>query len=298
MSPALQVETGAAAPSGTAGLPAARASWLAWAPGMTLLAVFAFVYAPVFAALGRVWWESDVHRHGFVVPLIALYLAWARREELRGVAVVPSPLWGGLTMGVAALMLLVGKAAAAVLLEEVSLLVMVTGLVLLFRGGAQARALALPIAYLTFMVPIFAEGADWIHWPFQLLAAHIGIGLLQGIGVPAFQQAQYIELPRITLEVAEACSGIRFMISVIAIGIPLAYLTQRTWVRRVGLVLFAVVIGILANGTRVAFIGVWAYHGGEVVHGPLHVFQAMFVAWIGYVALFVGAWGLRRWPSR
>src|SRR5262249_10646509 len=102
------------------------------------------------------------------------------------------------------------------------------------------------------------------------------------------------QLPQLTLEVAEMCSGIRFMISVLAVGIPLAQLTQRTRWRKVAVVLVAIAVGILANGLRVALIGVLVYHGWEVIKGPFHVLQAMFVAWIGFVALFVGAWLLGR----
>lgn len=147
--------------------------------------------------------------------------------------------------------------------------------------------------YLVFMVKIFAESSDWFHWPFQLIAAKIGIQLLQLSGIPVYREAQFIQLPNITLEVASACSGVRFLISIIAIGIPLALLTQRRWSRRVLLVSFGVLVAILANGIRVALIGFWAYSGGKVVHGPLHIFQGVFVAWAGFIALFVLSWFMR-----
>lgn len=259
----------------------------------------AFVYAEVLAFLVRTWWQNDVYSHGFVVPLIALYLVWLRRGQGRRLPLAPSFVWGVPVMLLAGVMLVVGRLTAVmVALQGLSLLVMIAGLVLLMMGTAHLRALWFPVAYLIFMIPVFGEGTDWIHWPFQLLAANIGIGLLQGLGFAAFQDAQYIHLPAVTLEVAEACSGVRYLISVIAIGIPLAYLTQRTWLRGAALLGLAVAVAVFANGFRVALIGVWAYFGGEVAHGPFHVLQAMFVAWIGYLALFAGAWVLGRGSKR
>jgi EpsI family protein len=171
---------------------------------------------------------------------------------------------------------------------------MIAGLVLVLAGPLFLKALWFPIAYLLFMIKLFGEGSEKFHWPFQLLAADIGVWSIQALGIPAFKEAQFIQLPNITLEVASACSGLRFLVSIIAIGVPLAWLTQRTWARRIGLVAFAVLIAILANGARVALIGVWAFYGGAVVHGPMHVFQGMFVAWIGFIALFAGVWFLSR----
>jgi len=275
-------------------LPASLCAQLA-----TLLALFGALYTPVFAILVRSWWGSDIYRHGFLVPFISLFLVWRMRARLAQLPPAPSYAFGVPLVLLAGLMLFVGKLGAVIaVLQELSLLVMIAGLVLLLLGPLYLKALALPILYLLFMIPLLADHTDWVHWPFQLLAANVGVWLLQSVGIPALREAQFIALPRITLEVAEACSGIRLMISVIAIGIPLAYVTQRTWPRRVILVACAVVIGILANSFRVAAIGVWAYFGGEVLKGPFHVLQAMFAAWVGYVALFVGAWLLAREPGR
>ncbi|HEU5321300.1 MAG TPA: exosortase W [Methylomirabilota bacterium] len=260
-----------------------------------LLAVgVALLYAPVLAFLARTWRTNDVYSHGALVPLIALYLVWVRRDRLAGLPLAPAGTAGAAVMVTAVALLLLGRLAAVMLLQEISLLVLIVGLVCWLLGPSHLRVLALPVAYLVFMMPVFGEGTDWIHWPFQLLAANIGIGLLQGLGFPAFREAQFIHLPLVTLEVADACSGVRYLISVVAVGVPLAYLTQRTWRRRVSLVAVGVVIAIVFNGLRVALIGVWVYYGGEIVHGPFHVLQAMFVAWIGFVALFATAWALGR----
>lgn len=256
-----------------------------------LLILFAILYAHTFAALVQMWWNSDDYSHGFLVPFISFYLVWIKREQLSQTKIEPN-LWGGIPIILlAGLMLVASKLGGFIILQEISLLVMIAGLVLLLAGKVLLMNLAMPIGYLTFMIKLFGEGSDQIHWPFQLLAANIGTWILQFFGFSVFQEANFIQLPDITLEVAAACSGIRFLMSTIAIGIPLAYLTQRTWARKIGLILFAVTISILANGLRVALIGIWtSYYGPEMIHGPFHIFYGVFVSWIGFVALFGGAW--------
>lgn len=262
-----------------------------------LATLFAILYAPVFGFLLQTWRGRDDYNHGFLVPFIALYFVWMQRRQLGKLEVAPSVAGGLPWMGLAGLMLLLGKLGSVVVLQDLSLPVMIAGLVLLLSGKEYLEILALPIGYLLFMIPIFGVGSDWVHWPFQLLAANIGTWLLQSLGFAALREAQYIQLPQVTLEVAQACSGLRFLMAVVAIGIPLAYFSQRTWLRGVGLVGFAVAVAILANALRVALIGVWVYYGGRIVHGPFHVLQGLFAAWIGFVALFAGAWFLHKGPK-
>ncbi|MFZ5862724.1 MAG: exosortase W [Nitrospirota bacterium] len=271
--------------------PAARVARL---QVLALVGLLLVLYVPVLTALAAMWSASDDFGHGFLIPFIAGYLVWIKRDALRRVVFPPDPAWGLPLVLCAGLMLVAGKLGSVALLQELSLLVMLAGLVALLMGRRALGVLALPIGYLIFMINVFGEASERVHWPFQLLAARIGVGLLQVVGVPALLDEQYIHLPRIVLEVAKACSGIQYLTALIAIGIPLAYFTQRTWVRRVGLVAFAVVIAILGNGVRVALIGVWAHHGGLPIHGPNHVFQGVFVAWVGFTALFLGAWLLSR----
>ncbi len=260
-----------------------------------LCLLFLVIYSPTMASLVRMWWSSDDYSHGFLVPFISLYLAWIKRDELSRIRIEPGLWSGGVLVLFAGLMLVAGKLGGFIVLQELSLPLMIAGMVLLFAGKLFLKSLALPIAYLFFMIKMFGEGSDRFHRPFQLLAAKIGIGTLHLFGFTAYQEGNFIQLPNALLEVAAACSGIRFLVSIIAIGIPLAYLTQRTLLRRGGLVLFAIVIAILANGLRVALIGMWTYyHGTNMIHGPFHIFYGVFVSWIGFIALFGGAWFLRR----
>ncbi len=264
-----------------------------------LIIVLCFCYASVFTELVKIWWEEKAYSHGFLVIPISLYLSWVGRTKLISPEPKPSRLSGVFVMILAGLMLLAGNASGVVLLQELSLIVIVTGLVLLLLGIAYLRALALPIAYLLFMVPRLDKldmVSGRIHWPLQLFSAKLGVLMLQFFGYAAYLQNQYIELPRLTLEVAEGCSGLRYLVSVIAIGIPLAYLTQKSWTRRVVLVGSSVIIAILANGLRVMFVGIVAYHGNRNIHGPFHIFHGILVSWVGFIVLFAGTWLLSKIP--
>lgn len=262
-----------------------------------LILLFLYLYAPIFAHLAKTWWIRDDYSHGFLVPFISLYLIWYRWERFERLRVQPAFLSGLLVVMAAGIMLLLGKAGGVITLQALSLVMMMAGLVLCFWGRDYLSALSFPIAYLLFMIPIADYLLAPLHWSFQLMTAKMGVGLLQAFGFAVYLENQYIVLPRIILEVAKACSGINYLISIIAIGIPLAYVTQKNVWCRVVLVVSAVIIGVMANWMRVAAIGVWAYYGGEVVHGPFHVFQGLFVANIGFIALFAGAWLLAKVPA-
>lgn len=260
---------------------------------ISIVFIVAVMYAHVGISLANMWWVSDDYSHGFLIPFISLYMVWHKRKSLELIDTAPSIAGGILLVLLAGSMLIAGSMGGVVLLEEISLIVMILGIVLLFWGLSFLKKVALPVFYLIFMIKIFAEGSESFHWPFQLVAVNIGIKLLALAGVPVFQEAQFLQLPNITLEVASACSGVRFLVSIIAIGIPLAIFTQRSWGKRVFLVSFGVVTAIIVNGLRVALIGIWAYNGHAVVHGPMHIFQGVFVAWFGFIALFAMAWLLR-----
>ncbi len=260
----------------------------------TLVVVFLLLYAPVLRDLVGNWWTRDNYSYGFLILPISLYLVWVKRSELAQLPLKPGNVWGLSLILAAGILLLLGMGGSVIVLKGLSFVGMIVGLVLLLLGTAYAKALAFPIAYLVFMIPIFDEVLAPLHWPLQLYTASMAVRLLQLLGFSALVEQQYIVLPRTTLEVARACSGTHYLISILAIGLPLAYLTLRTWWSRGALILSAVAVGVGANWLRVVLIGIWANWGGDVLHGPFEIFRAMFVAWVGVLALVAAAWGLSK----
>ena len=261
-----------------------------------LCTFFLLLYAPLLAGLPRMWQQHD-RLEGYLIPLICLYLIWLDRGKLQQLPLKPAISWGLFLVLSAGILLVLGEVAAVVVLKEASLLMMIMGLILLLLGKVFFKALTIPIAYLFFMLSIIGDVVAPLHSPFQLMTAKMGVLLLQQLGFAALLEQQYIVLPNITLEVARVCSGINYLIAIVAIGLPLAHLTLRSWWRRVILLVLAVAIGIVANWIRVVLIAVWSMWGGQVLHGPFHIFQGMFVAWVGFIALFIGAWGLSRFDK-
>jgi exosortase len=255
-------------------------------------AALAFCYADVFALLWRQWNDNDVFSHGPLIPFISAYLAWIRRDDLGAAGSRPRLLLGGATLLLGITALLAGRAAGIVGIQELSLLVSLSAVVLLVRGTEALAVLAFPIGYLLFMMPVWDFVTERLHWPFQLASAKLGARVLAALGVPVYLTGNQLQLPNITLEVARVCSGVNYLVAVLAIGVPLAYLSFRDWTRRIVLLAFGIVTAALFNSVRVALIGWMAYKDlSEVRHGPWHILQGLSVSIVGFVALFA-CWAL------
>jgi EpsI family protein len=271
----------------------------AWIELALVAAAFAFAYAPTVPLLISTWSYPDFS-HGFIVPFVSLYLVWARRASLKDLPFEPS--WAaGITVTLAgAAILLLGTTGSVVVVEEASIIVMIPGLVLLLLGKRYLLALALPVGYLILMVPVLTPFLEAIYWPLQLVTAKLAGLMLTVVGVSVYQSDQFLELPNISLEVAEACSGAQFLISVLAIAIPLAYISLRGRASRIALLGLAVLITIFSNALRVALIGflAYVYNKKSALHGPYHILTGYFVFMVGFVFLFISAWVLARFSGK
>lgn len=269
-----------------------------WVKVGALIFILVALYWETFASFARTWAGRDDYSHGFVVPLVSIYFAYAMKDKLAAIPVRPRPLLGMAVITFAALMLVLGSVGSVVMVQQMSILVMAPGLVLALLGYGFLKGLALPLAYLVLMVPAVLDTAmSPLHWPFQLFGAAVASWLINLVGIPVFRTAQFLELPNITLEVANVCSGVRYLVSILAISIPLSFFTQRTLLRRVLLILFGLMVGIIVNPLRIMLISLWTYHGGEGVHGPSHLLHGLFVSQVGFALLFAGAWALARMPG-
>ena len=267
---------------------------LLWALPLTLL--FFFLYYPACKWLVATWSHDKPYSHGFFVPFIVLYLVWLKRRQLSFLSFRPSKFVGSCILFACAALLLLGRLGATIQLELVSLYFFFPGVILLFWGWRVLKALWFPLVYLQFMIPWIDPLLSYVYPVFRHIAATLGTWFLSFI-YPVMQDGTNIYLPNITLSVINACSGINFFISVTALGILLAYLTQKTWKRFFMVLAAGGLVTIVANGVRVALAGIMGEkYGAGMLHGPGHIFRGWFVAQFGWVLIFFINWLIARIP--
>jgi exosortase len=256
--------------------------WVYGLTGLVLAAQVVWLYWPVLRALGAQWYVDSDYSHGFLVPFLSAYLVWERREKLLALPTVPS-LWGIGALGFGLIMFLIGSVGAELYAQRTSLIVVLAGLVLMVLGREFLRVLMFPIVFLLFMVPLPAIVVNAVSFPLQLFAAKTAVFCLFNLGIPVLREGNLIVLVGTTLEVAEACSGIRSLQALLALGTVFAYFSQRVMWKRWALVLLSIPIAIAANAFRVSGTGVLAhYFGNEAAEGFYHTFSG----WLIFVVAF------------
>ena len=245
------------------------------------------LYYKIFYHMGVQWYDDPDYSHGFLVPVLAAYFLWERRGKFTCIPETPTP-WGIALLGFGLLMLVIGSVGAELYLQRSSLIVVLAGLALLLRGREFLRAVAFPIVFLFFMIPLPAIVVNMVAFPLQLFAAHTATFCLYNFGIPVLQEGNVIILAGTTLEVAEACSGIRSLQALLALGTVYAYFSQHVMWKRWVLVLLSIPIAIVANAFRVTGTGVLAHYWGvEAAEGFYHTFAGLLIFVVAFVLLFV-----------
>lgn len=245
-----------------------------------LLGAFAYLYADVIADLVTNWWQDPDYSHGFLVPVLSAYFIWQRRQHLANT----QPSWGGLGILLCGLALLfLGHLGAEFFLMRVSMVVVIAGVITYILGWHALRRLAFPVVFLLFMIPPPTIMLNLLTFPLQLLAAKASTFTLQLLQLPVYREGNVIFLPYVTLEVVEACSGIRSLMSLLTLAVIFAYLTQQhTW-KRATLVASAIPIALIANACRIWGTGILSYfYGAEAAEGFYHA----FTGWLVFVVAF------------
>lgn len=267
-----------------------RGTW----PILALALSAGWLYSGVIAGLIHDWTHDDNYSHGLLIVPLAAYFVWERRARLRQARPEPSAI--GLLLVLASLAVLVaGILGAEYFFSRVSLIGLTAGTILFLYGPQHLRILAFPLAFLLLMIPIPAIVFNQIAMPLQLFASQFGVAVMELFQVPVLREGNVIVLANTKLEVAEACSGIRSLISLLTLGIVYGYFTDsRSWVR-VLIAALTIPIAILANGLRVAGTGVVShYYGAEAALGFFHTFSGWLVFLVAFSALFAVASGVRR----
>lgn len=252
-----------------------------------LIACTGLLYAPIIKELVYDWIYLPDFSHGFIIPIISLYFVYDRRKQLANVSV--SGKWMGLGLMVFGILLnLMGNLANEYFTKRFSILVVIGGIILFLLGKEFLKIFLFPLMFLIFMIPIPSILMDQITFPMQLFASKVAAKSLYVIGIPVLREGNIIQLANASLEVAEACSGIRSLMSLLTLSVLFAYFGQKTFPKRVLLVVSAFPVAIVANAARVTGTGVLAYYYGEAAaEGFFHGFSSWMIFVAGLICLYV-----------
>jgi exosortase len=268
------------------------------APQIALAGVLAAVYGTVLVELVHDWIRDPNYSHGFLIPAVSGYFLWKNREDLGRPGASPS-IWGLPGIILAMSLLVLGTAGAEVFTQRVSLILALASLVLLLRGWSHLRLVAFSLAILFLAIPLPYVVYYGLTGPMQAFATKAAVWGLNTVGVPSVAQGNIIHLPQGSLEVAEACSGIRSLYAFLAVGALVAHsMSIPSWGR---ILIFSLTIplSVAGNSFRVfsSGIGTWMV-GPQVTKGAIHELFGIlvFAASVGVLILIKKAVG-SSWPS-
>lgn len=236
----------------------------------TWIALLGLVFAPALWVLARVWLTTPYYSHGFLVPVVSFWMFRARR---RGLPAAGSNPGGQLALGAAMLVYAAGALLADATLQGIALVMAVAGFVLWRYGPAGLRQLALPVAFLLFMVPVPPPVLTPVIVKLQEAVSVAAVELLQAVGFTVLREGNVVLLPGDQrLFVAEACSGITSIVTLLPLGVVLAAFTEKTTLRRALIVLAVVPFAMFGNLLRVlaTVAAARAYGVERVTAGPIH----------------------------
>ncbi len=259
-----------------------------WFLGLLILLFF-----PVIRPMVTEWIDDEAMGHAFFVPLVAGYAAWLNRERILAAPVKPCwpalllVLWGFCQM-------VLGFVGADFFLARTAFLVSIVGVVWTVAGTAVVRALAFPLFVLVFMIRIPLFIYQQITFPLQEIASAVASRTLELIGIPVLRDGNILQLASKRLEVVEACSGIRSLLSLTFLSVAYGYLFDRRIWMRVVLFIATVPIAIVANAGRVTLTGILTEYKPEIAEGAYHAFEGWVIFMVELVVL-LGAHRLFTW---
>jgi exosortase D (VPLPA-CTERM-specific) len=247
-----------------------------WSLVLVAVAVATLSVWPFWDGLAQLWewWAaSPEDSYGVMIPPVAAFLIWQQKDQLERIPFTGS-WWGIALILVGGVWLVVGQLGAVFTIVQYAYVITLYGLILSFLGWAAVRRIGMPLLILAFMIPLPQFVMANLSTQLQLVSSQIGVSLMRLFDVSVFLEGNVIDLGGYKLQVAEACSGLRYLFPLMTIGLLMAYFYKGAMWKRVVLFLSSVPITVLMNSGRVAVIGVTVEHWGiAMAEGFLHEFQ-------------------------
>jgi exosortase len=260
---------------------------LEWLPYAIIAVLLAVLYYRVAIKLVYDWSTIQDYSHGPLVPFFAAFLIWDKRKVLSATPIKQT--WSGLILVVFSIaVLILGVYGVELFTTRMSFVMLLAGLIWTLFGSAMLRELRFPLLVLILAIPFPAILFNQITFPLQLLASRIASDVLPWLGVPTLHEGNVIELPVMKLEVAEACSGIRSLMSLFTLAVFYGYFLERTTTRRVILALASIPIAVTANVARIVGTGLCVqYWDPDKALGFFHEFSGWVMFIISLVCLYL-----------
>ena len=254
---------------------------------LILVSSFAILYSHTIIAMMRNWVGDNNFSHGFLIPAISAFMIWQKRGLLAQQNTKPSS-WGIIIILAAMIMHIVGAVSAEMFIMRTSLIVCITGTIVYLFGFRKFLIICIPVIYLFFMIPIPKIIWNQISFPLQLMSAKLASIMIQLLGIPILREGNILHLSTTSLEVVDACSGLRSLTSLLALSAAFAYMINLRMFSRWLFFLSAIQIAILVNILRLTVTAVLAtYVGAETAHGFLHDMSGILVFIVGFIILYV-----------
>ena len=251
---------------------------------LLLALLFVWLYGHTLHGLFDDWWNDPDYSYGLAVPLVVIYILYRRREKLRRLPRQPARAGAAIYLLLAQMSYLLGYFGAEFFLQRTSIVLLLCGTVLLLFGTQMLRSVAFPLLLLQLCVPLPALIMMRVTMPLQLIASAAAEKVLRLCLVPVYRTGNLLQMSQQTLNVGEACSGIRSLISLITLSVILAGFSKLRWPLRMVLVASAAPVAIVTNALRVSGAGLLSYYGSPALtHGLWHLMEG----WLVFVTAFL-----------
>ncbi len=252
-----------------------------------LLVLWLVVFYPIYPDMVHTWLDHSDNSHAFLVPFIAFYFVWEKRHEL-ATARLGSSAWGGGILAASLFVFVASYAGGIAFSARIAMVGALFGLVWFCLGNNFIRILAFPISFLFFMVPVPDSLISRVSLPLQLLATRLSAKMIESCSIPVYREGNMLYFIQTQLEVAEACSGIRSIVSLLMLSMIFCYFSRGGWWRKTLLVAATIPIAMTANVFRVMGTGILAhFYGDRVARGFLHQFSGLVIFAFSLAVMFL-----------
>jgi exosortase len=263
--------------------------------GMLLIGFFILAYFPVLKGLVYAWATLDEYSHGFFVIPICIYIIFQKRKILTSIP--ESPSWWGLFFIILVLAIYIMAQLGEILtIASFSMILIFAGIIILFYGFPMLKELSFPLAFLLFMIPFPSQIYSQLTIPLQLFVTKASVWFAANLGIPIYREGNIIHLPDRTMQVVQACSGLRSMLSILPLGAILGYFTLKSNPLRYILFLSGIPAAIVVNIVRVILLVMaFYYFKFDLTTGTTHTIFGIFIFMLALIILFAIRGILLKW---